>query len=91
MSDAVESLLDVVAEASMYIEVNTAGLDKPVGEMYPAPDILRAAAERGIGVMTGVSIILLAGSNVIKVFTTKTPILELMAPKDDPDAEFAVE
>ena len=45
----------------------------------------------GIGVVTGVSIILLAGSNVIKVVTTKTPILELMAPKDDPDAEFAVE
>lgn len=45
----------------------------------------------GIGVVTGVSIILLAAANVIKVFTTKTPILELMMPKDDPDAEFAVE
>ncbi|NLH71177.1 MAG: TRAP transporter small permease [Brooklawnia sp.] len=45
----------------------------------------------GIGVVTGASIILLALANVIKVFTAKTPILELMAPKDDPDAEFAVE
>ena len=45
----------------------------------------------GIGVVTGLSIILLAVANVIKVFTSKRPILELMMPKDDPDAEFAVE
>jgi histidinol-phosphatase (PHP family) len=30
------------------IEVNTAGLHKPIGEVYPAPDLLRAFCEAGV-------------------------------------------
>lgn len=43
----------------------------------------------GIGVVTGVSIIALAVSNIIKMITGKEPVLELMAPKEDADAELA--
>lgn len=53
VSDAVASVLDAVSERGMYIEANTAGFDKPVGEMYPSLDILEAAAERKIGVVAG--------------------------------------
>jgi histidinol-phosphatase (PHP family) len=40
--------LEAIAEAGMAIELNTAGWDKPVGEAYPAPRLLRAACRRGI-------------------------------------------
>lgn len=53
VSGALNRLLDRVAESGMLIEANTAGFDKPVGEMYPHPDILRAACERGIPITMG--------------------------------------
>lgn len=59
--------------------------DKWVATGYPVFMIA------GIGVVTGASIILLAVANIVKMFTSKVPVLELMMPKDDPDAEFAVE
>ncbi len=45
--------LDRVAAAGMAIEINTAGLRKPVGEMYPAPAILELAHERSIPITFG--------------------------------------
>ncbi len=45
----------------------------------------------GIGVVTGASIIALATSNIIKMLVSKTPVLTLMAPKDEVSEEFAME
>ncbi len=45
----------------------------------------------GVGVVTGVSIILLAIANIVKMFSGKQTVLELMAPKQDADADFALE
>lgn len=53
VSDSFEHLLDVIAGKEMLIEANTAGFDKPVGEMYPSFDILKAACSRDIGVVLG--------------------------------------
>jgi histidinol-phosphatase (PHP family) len=43
-----EQLADTAARASVAVEVSTAGLRKPVGELYPAPALLRACVERGV-------------------------------------------
>ncbi|MDI6873584.1 histidinol-phosphatase HisJ family protein [Candidatus Solincola sp.] len=48
-----ESCLDRVAAAGLAVEVSTAGLSKPVGEMYPGEDFLRLCRERGIPVTLG--------------------------------------
>ncbi|GBF04185.1 histidinol-phosphatase [Deinococcus aerius] len=45
--------LDVVAEQGLSLDFNTAGWRKPVAEAYPAPNLTRAAAERGIGFVLG--------------------------------------
>ncbi|MGI5950474.1 MAG: TRAP transporter small permease [Brooklawnia sp.] len=45
----------------------------------------------GVGIVTGVAIILLAASNIIKMFTSDIPVPELMAPKDDADTELVIE
>ncbi|WP_102126906.1 histidinol-phosphatase HisJ family protein [Deinococcus planocerae] len=45
--------LDVIAERGLSLDFNTAGWRKPVAEAYPAPDLTRAAAERGIGFVLG--------------------------------------
>ena len=37
----------------MSIEVNTAGLRKPIREIYPSPLLLRMARERGIPICFG--------------------------------------
>jgi histidinol-phosphatase (PHP family) len=44
--------IDAVAESGVAVEVSTAGLRKPVGELYPAPELLVACRERGIPVTT---------------------------------------
>jgi len=41
---------DVIAERGVCIEISTAGLRKPVGEMYPHPSFLKACVGRGVGV-----------------------------------------
>jgi histidinol-phosphatase (PHP family) len=46
-------IADAIAEAGVAIEVSTAGLRKPVGELYPHPDFLAACRERGVPVTTG--------------------------------------
>jgi len=45
--------LDRVAGAGLAVEVNTAGLRKPVEEIYPAEDFLRLCRERDIPVTLG--------------------------------------
>lgn len=50
---ALRRVLDVVAAAGLALDFNTAGWRKPVNEPYPAPDLVRAAAERGIPFVLG--------------------------------------
>jgi histidinol-phosphatase (PHP family) len=38
----------VFKRAGVYVEINTAGLRAPVGEVYPHPDLLRHCIEQGI-------------------------------------------
>ena len=45
--------LDVIADAGLSLDFNTAGWRKPVAEAYPAPDLTRLAAERGIPFVLG--------------------------------------
>ena len=49
----VKPALDRIAAAGMGIEINTSGFIHPVGEPYPAPDILRWARERDIPLSFG--------------------------------------
>jgi histidinol-phosphatase (PHP family) len=46
-------IADAIAVAGVAVEVSTAGLRKPVGELYPHPDFLAACRERGVPVTTG--------------------------------------
>jgi histidinol-phosphatase (PHP family) len=46
-------IADAIAESGVAVEVSTAGLRKPVGELYPHPDFLHACRERGVPVTTG--------------------------------------
>jgi len=39
-----------IAAAGVSVEISTAGLRKPVGELYPDPELLSACVRRGIGV-----------------------------------------
>jgi histidinol-phosphatase (PHP family) len=42
-----EPALEAIAETGIAIEVSTAGLRKPVGEIYPSPAFLADAVEAG--------------------------------------------
>jgi histidinol-phosphatase (PHP family) len=44
---------DAIAAGGVAVEVSTAGLRKPVGELYPHPDLLAACRERGVPVTLG--------------------------------------
>ncbi|GGN05318.1 histidinol-phosphatase [Thermus composti] len=48
-----EPALRAIAEAGLFLDVNTAGLRNPAQEIYPAPILLRRARELGIGVVLG--------------------------------------
>jgi histidinol-phosphatase (PHP family) len=39
--------MEVIAECDVAIEISTAGLRKPVGEIYPAPAFLEMAIDAG--------------------------------------------
>jgi histidinol-phosphatase (PHP family) len=41
-------VVDVIAESGVAVEVSTAGLRKPVRELYPHPDFLAACRARGV-------------------------------------------
>ncbi len=45
--------LDAMADSGMAIEINTSGLRKPVGEIYPSKQILEAARSRNIPIAFG--------------------------------------
>ena len=51
--EMVAPTLDCIERAGMGIEINTAGLRKPVGEIYPSPLILRMAHDRDIPICFG--------------------------------------
>ena len=51
--EMVQPLLDDIAGAGMAVEINTAGLRRPVGEMYPSPLVLSLAHEREIPITFG--------------------------------------
>ena len=38
-----------IAAAGVYVEISTAGLRKPVGELYPDPELLSECVRRGVG------------------------------------------
>jgi histidinol-phosphatase (PHP family) len=42
-----EPALEAIAESGIAVEVSTAGIRKPVGEIYPAPEFLAACLELG--------------------------------------------
>ena len=48
-----EGFLDAARAAGPAIELNTAGLRKPVGEVYPGLELLRMANARGVGIAFG--------------------------------------
>jgi histidinol-phosphatase (PHP family) len=43
-------VVDAIVESGVAVEVSTAGLHKPVGELYPHPEFLTACCERGVPV-----------------------------------------
>jgi histidinol-phosphatase (PHP family) len=43
-------VVDAIAESGVAVEVSTAGLRKPVRELYPHPDFLSACHARGVPV-----------------------------------------
>lgn len=53
LGELYNACLDRVADAGLVVEVSTAGLRKPVGEIYPGEDFLRLCRERDIPVMLG--------------------------------------
>jgi histidinol-phosphatase (PHP family) len=48
-----DRLLDRLARAGVAVEINTAGLHKPVKEAYPSPGILRKLREAGVPITFG--------------------------------------
>ena len=56
-NDLQDRLFDRAAEAAqasgIRIEVNTAGLTKPIGRMYPAPDLLKRFCKAGVRATVG--------------------------------------
>jgi histidinol-phosphatase (PHP family) len=52
-SAAYATLAERLSHAGVCVEVNTAGLRKPVGEMYPHPQLLRAFHAAGVPVTFG--------------------------------------
>ncbi len=53
MASLVSPVLDVIADAGLPIELNTSGLRKPVGEIYPALSILKLMRARDIPILFG--------------------------------------
>jgi histidinol-phosphatase (PHP family) len=47
-----DRMAEAAARSGMAAEVSTAGLNKPVGEAYPAPDLLARFAAAGVGFTT---------------------------------------
>jgi histidinol-phosphatase (PHP family) len=43
------AMAETAARRDVLVEVNTSGRHKPVGEMYPAPELLKAFCDAGVG------------------------------------------
>jgi histidinol-phosphatase (PHP family) len=43
------AMAEVAARKDLLVEVNTSGLHRPVGELYPAPALLKAFCDAGVG------------------------------------------
>lgn len=43
-----EPAVEAIAESGVAVEISTAGLRKPVAELYPGPELARALAEAGV-------------------------------------------
>jgi len=53
LEDAARALAERIARAEVVVEVNTAGLRKPVAELYPDVTLLRLLREQGVAVTFG--------------------------------------
>jgi histidinol-phosphatase (PHP family) len=51
--DLVEDLLGSIVESDVVIEINTSGRDKPIGEFFPAPEIVRMLVKAGVPMTLG--------------------------------------
>lgn len=49
----IEPVLNVIRKSDMAVEINSAGLRKPVAEMYPAADLVKLMFERDIPIIFG--------------------------------------
>jgi histidinol-phosphatase (PHP family) len=49
--DASERIVDALERAEVCVEVSTAGLRKPAGEVYPGPDLLTRCRRRGVPIV----------------------------------------
>jgi histidinol-phosphatase (PHP family) len=47
-----EETADAIGAAGVAVEISTAGLRKPVGELYPDPEFLEACGRRGVPITT---------------------------------------
>jgi histidinol-phosphatase (PHP family) len=52
LAEVHERIAEIAGDAGIALEISTAGLRKPVGELYPDPALLRACVERGVPVTT---------------------------------------
>jgi histidinol-phosphatase (PHP family) len=43
-----EEAVDAISDGDVAVEISTAGLRRPVGELYPAPELLAACRDRGV-------------------------------------------
>ncbi|MCZ7664176.1 MAG: histidinol-phosphatase HisJ family protein [Thermoleophilia bacterium] len=53
MEGPLSLLAATIARAGLLVEINTAGLRRPVGEIYPAPSVLAALRKAGVRVTFG--------------------------------------
>ncbi len=53
LCDAIAQTLESIQDAGMALEINSAGLRKPIGEIYPSKQILRKAFALGIPITFG--------------------------------------
>jgi histidinol-phosphatase (PHP family) len=51
--ESVDEIFRVAGEHGLALEINTSGLRKPVGEIYPSLAVLQRACERGVGLTLG--------------------------------------
>ena len=53
LDSELERLVERIARSGVLVEINTAGLHKPVGEAYPSPHVLGLLCEAGVSITFG--------------------------------------